>query len=127
VFSDPELKPTEEMLLQHSVFYNFGKYYLGIHKTIPKDFEVNDAVLDEFTQFLASAKVPFTSQDMKDNLEFVKNRIRVQLVGSIYGENEADRIDIAKDPLVLKGLASIPQAKELMAKAKQYVASKTMR
>ncbi|MGO8816852.1 MAG: S41 family peptidase [Terriglobia bacterium] len=127
VFADPELKPAEEMLLQHSVFYNFAKYYLGIHKTIPKDFEVNDAVLDQFTQFLASAKIPFTSQDMKGNLEFVKDRIRVQLVGSIYGENEANRIDIAKDPLVLKGLESMPQAKELMAKAKQFVASKTLR
>ena len=116
------------MLAQRGAFFNFSKYYLGVHKTIPKDFEVNDAVLDEFKQFLARPrKLPFTDQNLKDNLDFIKNRIDIQLVGSIFGENEADRISIAKDPLVLKALDTMPQAKDLMAKAKRYVASKTMR
>ena len=78
-------------------------------------------------QFLAKEKIPFSDQNMKDNLDFVKNRIDIQLVGSIFGENEADRISIANDPLVLKALDNMPQAKELMAKAKRYVASKTQR
>jgi carboxyl-terminal processing protease len=126
-FTDPKMNPAQETLIQHSAFYNFGKYYLGIHKTIPKDFEVNDTVLDEFKKFLANEKIPFSDIDMTANLDFVKNRIDIQLVGSIFGETEADRISIAKDPLVLKSLDSMPQAKELMAKAKRYVASKTLR
>ena len=88
---------------------------------------MTDAVLDEFKQFLAKEKIPFSDMDMTANLDFVKNRIRIQLVGSIFGENEADRISIANDPLVLKSLENMPQAKELMAKAKRYVASKTQR
>ncbi|MGA9133938.1 MAG: S41 family peptidase, partial [Candidatus Sulfotelmatobacter sp.] len=100
-------------------------YYLGIHKTIPKDFEVNDAVLDEFKKFLATEKIPFSDLDMTANLDFVKNYIDIQLVRSIFGENESDRITISKDPLVMKALDDMPQAKELMAKAKRYVASKT--
>ena len=67
--------------MQHSAFFNFAKYYLGVHKTIPKDFEVTDAVLDEFKQFLAKEKITFSDQDMTANLDFVKNRIRIQLVG----------------------------------------------
>ncbi|MGA2985168.1 MAG: S41 family peptidase [Terriglobia bacterium] len=123
-FADPKMAPAQEVLIQHSAFFNFGKYYLGIHKTIPKDFEVNDAVLGEFKDYLAKQKITFSDQDMKDNLDFVKNHIRIQLVGSIFGENEADRISISNDPLVLKSLENMPQAKELMAKAKRYVASK---
>lgn len=126
-FSDPKMNPVEEMLVQRSAFFNFSKYYLGIHKTIPREFEVNDAVLNEFKQFLATEKITLSDQNLKDNLDFIKIRISLQLVGSIFGENEADRISVAKDPLVLKGLESMPQAKELMAKAKRYVASKTMR
>ena len=126
-FADPKLTPPQETLLQHSAFFNFSKYYLGIHKTIAKDFEVNDAVLDEFKQFLAKEKITFSDTDMAANLDFVKNRIRIQLVGAIFGETEADRISISSDPLVLKSLESMPQAKELMAKAKRYVASKTSR
>jgi carboxyl-terminal processing protease len=121
---DPTLTPAQEMLLQHSAFFNFGKYYLGTHKTIPKDFQVNDAVLDEFKQFLAKEKITFSDHDLKDNLEFVKTRVRFQLVESIFGENEANKIGIESDPLVLKALEDMPQAKELMAKAKRYIASK---
>jgi carboxyl-terminal processing protease len=126
-FADPKMTPAQEMLVQHSAFFNFGKYYLGVHKSIPKDFEVTDAVLDEFKQFLGKEKITFSDQDMTANLDFVRNRIRIQLVGSIFGENEADKISIANDPLVQKALDDMPQAKELMAKAKRYVASKTQR
>jgi carboxyl-terminal processing protease len=127
VFADPKLTPAQETLVQHSAFFNFGKYYLGIHKTIPKDFEVNDAVLDEFKQFLAKEKIPFSDVDMTANLNFVKTRIHIQLVDLIFGQDEADRLGMADDPLVLKSLDSMPQAKELMAKAKRYVASKLQR
>src|ERR1017187_5791168 len=52
-FTDPKMTPAQDTLMQHGAFFNFGKAYLGTHKTIPKDFEVTDAVLDEFKQFLA--------------------------------------------------------------------------
>jgi carboxyl-terminal processing protease len=121
---DPKLTPQQEMLLQHSAFFNFGKYYLGVHKTIPRDFQVTDAVLDEFKQFLNREKIAFSEQDMKDNTDFVKNHIDIQLVGSIFGENEADKISIENDPLVQKAIEDMPQAKELVVKAKRYMASK---
>jgi len=126
-FTDPKMSPAQETLIQHSAFFNFSKYYLGIHKSIPKDFEVTDAVLDEFKHYLETSKVPFSDTDMTANLDFIKNRIKIQLVGAIFGENEADRISISNDPLVLKALEDMPQAKELMAKAKRYVASKSLR
>ena len=122
--SDPTLTPTQEHLLQREVFPNFAKYYLGVHKTIPKDFQATDAVLDEFTQFLGKENIPFSAQDMKDNLDFVKSRIRYQLVESIYGVDEANKIAIESDPLVEKALEDMPQAKALLDNAKRYVASK---
>jgi carboxyl-terminal processing protease len=126
-FADPKMTPPEDTLSQHNAFFEFAKYYLGVHKTIPKDFEVNDAVLDEFKQFLVDQKIPFTDKDLTSNLDFVKDHIRIQLVGAIFGETEADRISVTDDPLVQQALDDMPQAKELMAKAKQYIASKTSR
>ena len=127
LFTDPKMNPAQETLVQHSTFFNFGKYYLGIHKTIPQDFEVTDAVLDEFEQFLAKDKITLSDASLKDNREFIKTRIHVQLVDLIYGQDEADRVGMTDDPLVLKALDDIPQAKELSAKAKRFVASETPR
>jgi len=124
---DPKLNPAQETLMQHNAFFDFAKYYLGIHKTIPRDFEVTDNVLDDFKQFLVKQKIPLSDVNMTANLDFVKNHIQVELVHVMFGLAESDKIKMATDPLVVKGLESMPQAKELMAKAKRYVASKTTR
>jgi carboxyl-terminal processing protease len=126
-YEDPKLTPTQEALLQHNALFEFGKYYLGIHKTIPRDFQVTDAVLQEFRQFLAEQKIPVSDQDLKDNSDFIRTRVRLQLVDFIFGETEANRMGMENDPLVQKALDSMPQASELLAKAKRYIASKSQR
>jgi carboxyl-terminal processing protease len=126
-YEEPKLTPTEDLLVQHSAFAEFGLYYLGVHKTIPKDFQVSDAVLQEFRQFLAQQKIQVSEADLSAATEFIRTRIRLQLVNSIFGENEASRIGVANDPLVLKAVDSMPQAAQLLAKAKRYVASKSQK
>lgn len=125
--ADPKESPTQELLRQRGVFFNFGKYYLGIHKTIGRDFVVNDDVLQEFKRFLATEKIRVSDQDFLENLDYITTRIRQQLVAAIYGENEADKIAVENDFLVQKALESLPQAKELVANAKKYMASKNSR
>jgi len=126
-YEDPKLTPTQEVLLQHSAFFGFAKYYLGIHKTIPNDFQVTDAVLQEFRQFLAEQKIQIPDQELKDNLDFIKTRIRPPLVEFIFGQTEASQIAVENDPLVEKAIQYMPQATELLAKAKRYIASKSQR
>jgi carboxyl-terminal processing protease len=126
-YGDPKLTPTEEALVQHGAFSEFGLHYLGIHKTIPSDFQVTDDVLQEFRQFLAEQKIPISDQDLKNDSDFIRTRVRFELVKSIFGETESNRIAIGDDPLVQKAVGSMPQASELLAKAKRYIASKTQR
>ena len=126
-YEDPKLTPTEEALVQHGAFSEFGLHYLGIHKTIPSDFQVTDDVLQEFRQFLAEQKIQISDQGLKNDSDFIRTRIRLQLVNSIFGETESNRIAIGNDPLVQKAVGSMPQASELLAKAKRYIASKRQR
>jgi carboxyl-terminal processing protease len=124
---EPEPTPVEERLVQRGAFFNFGQHYLAVHKTIPRDFEVTPEVIEEFKQFLEKEKIPLSAQDLQNNLDFVKKRIRLQLITAIFGENEAAKLGIAEDPLVQKALDALPQAKELLAKAKKYMASKAVK
>jgi carboxyl-terminal processing protease len=122
--SEPKLTPAQETLVQRGTFFTFGQAYLAVHKTVPRDFQVTPEVIEEFKQFLAKEKIQVSDQDLRDNLDFIAKRVRFQLITAIYGENEAAKIGIAEDPLVQKALESMPQAKELLAKAKKYMASK---
>jgi len=126
-YEEPKLTPPQETLLQHNAFFAFAKYYLGIHKTIPNDFQVTDAVLEEFRQFLAEQKIPVSEQDLKADPDFFHTRIRSQLVEFIFGQTVASQIAVESDPLVEKAVESMSQASELLAKAKRYIASKSQR
>ena len=94
---------------------------------MPRDFQVTDNVLDEFKAFLKKESIALSDPELKDNADFIKTRIRLQLVATIYGETEADHISVENDPLVLKALDKLPQAKDLLANAKKYIASKTQK
>jgi carboxyl-terminal processing protease len=124
---DSKLTPTQETLAQRGAFFNFGKAYLAVHKTIPRDFQVNDEVIAEFKRFLEKEKIQITDQDFQDNLDFIKKRIHLQLVTVIFGEHEAARFSVENDDLVQKALENLPQARELLANAKKFMASKTAR
>jgi len=126
-YEEPKLTSVQEMMATHNVFFGFAKYYLGVHKTIPNDFQVTDEVLQEFRHYLADEKVQLTDQNLKDNLEFIRTRIRPPLVEFIYGQTEASEIALENDPLVEKAVEEMPQASELLAKAKRYIASKSQR
>jgi carboxyl-terminal processing protease len=114
--------PTQEKLA--ATFFPFAKYYLGVHKTIPRDFQTTEAVLAEYKQFLADKHVSVKDSDFQSNLDYIKNHIRIQLVYMIYGSTEKNRLVAETDPLVIKALASFDQARQLMANAKRYVAEK---
>lgn len=124
VVEEPKLSTVAANLVQRGAFFDFGKYYLGLHKTIPEDFVVTDAVLQEFKQFLDSKKIKITDQNIKDNADFIKRHIRAQLVLVIFGEDKASKIAIENDYLVGKALEHLGQARDLMASAKKYMASK---
>ena len=81
-------------------------------------------MVQEFGRYLEKENVHASEQDLKDNQDFIKKNLRLELISMIYGDDEAKRIKVEDDPLVEKGLASLPQAQDLLARAKKYVASK---
>jgi len=122
-FQDPKLNPFQQKLLAHDVFFNFGKEYLSEHKNAPANFEPGDAVVTAFENYLVKEKISFSPEDVAKNLDFIKLRIREEVVGSVSGEREADRLSVENDPLVEKAIEGLPQAAQVVANAKRYMAS----
>ncbi len=85
---------------------------------------MNDEVLQDFRKFLDKLKVPFTEPDITENLDWIKRKIKRELFLSIYGANEAFRIELEGDVQVQKAIASIPLARDLTDKAKKVLAER---
>lgn len=122
----PKLNPVQQKLIGAGAFFDFGRNYLASHKTISRDFKPNGKVLEEFKKFLASNGISVSSRDIKDNEEFIRERIRVQLVRTIYGQDAATQLSVENDPLVQRALGSFAQARQLLVQAHRYMASRGM-
>ncbi|MDR1726761.1 MAG: S41 family peptidase [Acidobacteriota bacterium] len=82
-------------------------------KPLP-EFQVTEAVLADFRQFLSGRNIEFTDEDLSKNVDFIKRRIRKEVFTSYFGIQEGFRIDVEGDNQVQKALKELPGAKELM-------------
>jgi carboxyl-terminal processing protease len=111
----------QDTLLQHYAFFNYAKRYVVSHRP-SKNFEVDDAVLQDFRKSLDEANIPYTQAELVDNADWVKSNIKAEIFVDAFGQDEGVKVRAEADPLVVKGLELMPQAKALAENAKKIVA-----
>jgi carboxyl-terminal processing protease len=111
----------EDTLLEKYAFFNFAKHYVINHQ-VNKQFQVDDAVMQEFRKFLDEQKIAFTEADLAENNDWIRSNIRAELFINEFGQQEGMRVHAESDPEVQKALDLLPQAKQLADNAKKVVA-----
>jgi carboxyl-terminal processing protease len=119
----PASTPFQENLLEHDVFLGFTEHYLA-HRTLTRDFDVNDAVLSDFRQYLASQNVNYAPDAFKQNLDWVKVSIKSSLFETEFGYTVGLRVRADWDPEIQQGIALLPQAAQLEQHALKVDAQK---
>ena len=69
----PKSNHFQDVLLEHYVFFNFASHYLA-NRTVDKNFQVDDAVMNEFRQFLNSQQISFTEQDLSGRFRLAQGK-----------------------------------------------------
>ncbi|ADV81430.1 S41 family peptidase [Terriglobus saanensis] len=108
----PKSNPFQNGMAQHYAFFNFSKHYLS-NRSVTKDFQVDDAVMQEFKAFLKEQKIDYTDQDIAANLDWVKMSIKADLVTSQFGQIEGLKVRADWDPTINKALTYLPEAQAL--------------
>jgi carboxyl-terminal processing protease len=104
-------------MLQHYIFVdrgagNFAKHYLATH-TVSRDFVVDDAILQQFKDFLKANQVDFSDADIASNLDWIKSNIKAELFTSQFGQLEGLKVRAQTDPEILKAITFLPEAMAL--------------
>ncbi|MBI4463494.1 MAG: hypothetical protein HY647_02210, partial [Acidobacteria bacterium] len=86
-----------------------------------------DAVMDRFRQFLQGERIPFTESDIGENGDYIRHSIKLELVLSVFGMNEAYKLEATADPQIQKAIELLPRAASLLENAKQMMAKKPVR
>jgi len=114
----------QDTLLQHYAFFNFAKRYVLTHRPTEK-FEVDDVTLQEFRKFLDEEKIPYSEADLVENNDWVRSSIKSEIFVDAFGQNEGLKVKEEADPLVIKALDLLPEAKQLADNARRIVAERT--
>jgi carboxyl-terminal processing protease len=77
--------------------------------------EITDAILEDFKEFLRGRKVEFSDQNIANNIDFIKRRIKQEILISSFGLQEGYKVAIQGDMQVQKALDMLPEAKTLMS------------
>lgn len=106
-----KLNEFETLLLRRDVFFSFAGRYLAEHdQMISRDFVADEAVLERFRVFLTEKEIEYEEVDLMVNLDFVSQRIELQLTLSVFGMNEAYRLEAAHDHHLQRAIELLPQA-----------------
>ena len=119
----PKATPFQEVLLEHDAFLGFTEQYLA-HRTIARDFQVDEGVVNEFRQYLTSQNIEFTPEELSKNLDWVKANIKSKLFATQFGESSGLRVQADWDPEIQQAITLMPQASQLEQHVEQVLAQK---
>jgi carboxyl-terminal processing protease len=102
----------EDELLYKDVFFHFAPLYVSKH-TADKNFEVDDAVMKDFEQFLTSQNIDWTNVDINDAADWIKPRVKQEILTIWFGEKDGLRTVTQSDPAIDKAIGFLPQAQAL--------------
>ncbi|MGA2690546.1 MAG: S41 family peptidase [Candidatus Korobacteraceae bacterium] len=121
--ANPKTNKFQDTLLEKYAFFNFAKHYV-INHSVNRQFEVDDAVMQEFRKYLDEQKITFTEADLAENNDWIRSNIKAELFINEFGQQEGMRVHAETDPEVQKGLDLLPQAKQLADNAKKTIAQR---
>ena len=93
-------------------------------KRIARGFVVNDAMIDDFKQFLNEEKVKIDAEAFQKDLEFIKGRSTSRSTSRCSASAKAQKNLISRDPQAQFALAQFGEAVKLTELAKTRTASK---
>ncbi|MGA8086456.1 MAG: S41 family peptidase, partial [Terracidiphilus sp.] len=106
-----------------SAFFHFAAHYLA-NRTVDKNFQVDDAVMNDFKQYLTSQDIPWSEKDINDNLDWLKINIKEKIITSQFGQLQGLRVMADWDPTIQKALTFLPEAQALEDTAHKVLAEK---
>jgi len=85
-------------LRRNNVFFDFAVDYLvKTDHQAPRNLEVSTRMFEDFLDFARQKEIKFTDVDVDSAAVFIRNSIKSEIIGKVYGDQEAYKITIGQD------------------------------
>ena len=119
----PKSNDFQDELLYKAAFFHFAAHYLS-NRSVDKNFQVDDAVMNDFKQYLTAQSIPWTDKDINGVSDWLKVSIKQYIITSQFGQLQGLRVIADWDPSIEKALSFLPEAQALEDNAHKVLAEK---
>ncbi|MFB3829227.1 MAG: S41 family peptidase [Bryobacteraceae bacterium] len=96
-------------------FFRFASVYVGGRDlALPRTWRPDDAMLEEFRQFLKKQDVACTDEEFQTNRDWVSQQLQQELLLRVFDRKWAEEVAVKEDPEVLKAVGSLNTAQALL-------------
>ncbi len=119
----PKTTRFQDELSYKDVFFKFAPVYVATH-TPGQNFQVDDGVMSDFKKFLTTQSVEWTDADINGASDWIKARIKKDIVTIQSGQLMGLRVIAEWDPEIQKALGFMPEAQALEDNAHKVLEEK---
>ena len=98
-------------------FFNFASNYASANKAdfvsfneFKESWELSDLLFDQFITHLEQDSLDVVKDSLYSNLDYIENRIKSEIAGSIWGKNESTNLRLLMDGQVINALKHFNEA-----------------
>jgi carboxyl-terminal processing protease len=128
-YEPPKYNKFQTDLLTKYEFFNFTAKWFGSHPQahLTKGWEPDAAVVAEFRQYLMQQNLLFTSADWNDNSAWIQQQLKREMYATAFSYEDSQKVAIETDPMVLKAIDAMPDARALLDKSKKLIVERIQR
>jgi len=124
IVDEPKVNEFQDLMARRFAIYTFVRDFLAKNPPVDGSFRVTDAMLNDFHQHITKRGIEFMEKDFQDNRDTLRRMIRYEIVYNRLGVSEAQRVLLEDDPLVVRAIELIPEAKDLASRARRQLAER---
>ena len=111
------------------IFFTFTAKWFGAHPGIklPKGWQPDNNVLNDFHEYLLKRQVPFSEAEWTDNRDWLLTQLKREMYATAFSYEESQRVAAETDPMVLKAVGTMPEARALLEKSKKLIVQRINR
>lgn len=119
----PKLNKFQIEVLRKFGFFNFTGAYFGPKADAkePQGWEPNEALLNEFHDYLLKNGFEFTEADFTANHQWIKEQLKREMYITAFSYEQSRIVNVQQDPEIAKAIDSMPKATSLLETAKKML------
>jgi carboxyl-terminal processing protease len=128
-FETPKFNKFQTELVRKFAFFNFSAKWFGARNEskLPKGWQPDAAVVNQFHEFLTSQSIPFAEADWTENKTWVEQQLKREMYATGFSFEDSQKVAVETDPMVAKAVDAVPQARTLLDKSKKLIVQRMRR